>query len=108
VLLGTHHDDARRQVVPAEREPCRYALCWSPDEQTFAAQNLSHDAAYTMTQLLNWLVTNIAGVAYPETGGPVERNEYIPPLRRRSPTRQRPSAGRGDHPPLRTRRDRHE
>lgn len=29
----------------------------SPAEQQFAAQNLSHDAGYTMTQLVNWLVT---------------------------------------------------
>jgi hypothetical protein len=49
----------------------------STNEQNFAAQNLGHDAAYTMTQLVNWLVTNVAGVAYPKTGGPVERNEYI-------------------------------
>lgn len=49
----------------------------SEQERDFVAQNLSHDASYTMMQLVNWLVTNVAGVAVPDTGGPVERNAYI-------------------------------
>src|SRR6266498_3141350 len=49
----------------------------SPDERDFLARNASHDASYAVTQLVNWLVTNIAGVAVPDTGGPVDRNEYI-------------------------------
>ena len=49
----------------------------SPDEQDFVAQNMSHDAGYTMRELVNWMVANIAGVANPDTGGPVERYDYI-------------------------------
>jgi hypothetical protein len=49
----------------------------STDEQDFVAQNLSHDAGYTMRELVNWMVANIAGVADPETGGPVERYDYV-------------------------------
>ena len=32
---------------------------------------------YALTQLVNWLVSNVCGVAAPATGGPVERNDYI-------------------------------
>jgi hypothetical protein len=49
----------------------------STEESDFVAQNISHDAGYTVMHLVNWLVTNVAGVAYPATGGPVARNEYI-------------------------------
>lgn len=47
------------------------------DEREFVTQNLSHDACHAMTQLVNWLVTHVAAVADPATGGPVERNAYI-------------------------------
>jgi hypothetical protein len=49
----------------------------SPDEQSFATQNLSHDAGHTMMELVNWLVTNVAAVPIPDSGGPVDRNDYI-------------------------------
>jgi hypothetical protein len=49
----------------------------SPAEQDFVAHNTSHDAGYAMRELVNWMVANIAGVAPPETGGPVERYEYV-------------------------------
>lgn len=49
----------------------------STDESDFVAQNMSHDTCYTVMELVNWLVTNIVGVAVPATGGPVDRNEYI-------------------------------
>jgi hypothetical protein len=49
----------------------------STDEQNFARRNLSHDAGYAVMELVNWLVTNVVGVAVPETGGPVDRNTYI-------------------------------
>jgi hypothetical protein len=49
----------------------------SPAERDFVARNLTHDAGYTMKELVNWLVTNVVGVAVPSTGGPVERNAYI-------------------------------
>lgn len=49
----------------------------APDERDFVTQNLSHDACHTVTELVNWLVTHVAAVADPATGGPVERNAYI-------------------------------
>jgi hypothetical protein len=49
----------------------------STEERDFLVENASHDAGYTAMALVNWLVTNIAGVAAPATGGPVDRNEYI-------------------------------
>jgi hypothetical protein len=49
----------------------------SEQERDFVARNLSHDACYTMMQLVNWLVSKVAGVTVPDTGGPVERNTYI-------------------------------
>ncbi|MER7007669.1 serine/threonine protein phosphatase [Dactylosporangium sp. NPDC000555] len=49
----------------------------SPPERDFVARNLSHDACHTMTELVNWMVTNVAGVTDPGAGGPVERNAYI-------------------------------
>ncbi|MFE9207453.1 serine/threonine protein phosphatase [Micromonospora sp. NPDC007230] len=49
----------------------------SADESAFLRHHLSHDACYVVTQLVNWLVTNVCGVAVPDTGGPAERNEYV-------------------------------
>jgi len=49
----------------------------SADESDFVARNLSHDLCYAVMQLVNWLVTNVCGVAVAETGGPADRNEYI-------------------------------
>ncbi|HEX5421721.1 MAG TPA: serine/threonine protein phosphatase [Gammaproteobacteria bacterium] len=49
----------------------------SAAELEFVAHNMSHDTCYGVTQLVNWLVTHVCGVAVPETGGPVERNAYI-------------------------------
>jgi hypothetical protein len=49
----------------------------SADEQNFATRNLSHDAGYAVMELVNWLVTNVVGVAVPDSGGPVDRNTYI-------------------------------
>jgi hypothetical protein len=49
----------------------------STDERNFLALNASHDACYAMRELLNWTVTNIVGIADPDTGGPVERYDYI-------------------------------
>ncbi|MET7751933.1 serine/threonine protein phosphatase [Micromonospora sp. NPDC005367] len=49
----------------------------SATEAEFVARNMSHDMCYAVTQLVNWLVTNVCGVAVPATGGPVERNDYI-------------------------------
>lgn len=37
----------------------RFAL--SPPEQEFVARNLTHDACHTMTTLVNWMVTHVAG-----------------------------------------------
>src|ERR1700722_14825963 len=49
----------------------------SAAEADFAARHLSHDVCYALTQLVNWLVSNVCGVADPATAGPVERNDYI-------------------------------
>jgi hypothetical protein len=49
----------------------------SAEERSFVARNLTHDACYTMMQLVNWLVSKVAGVTVPDQGGPVERNAYI-------------------------------
>jgi hypothetical protein len=49
----------------------------SEQERDFVARNLSHDTGYTMMQLVNWLVSKVAGVTVPDQGGPVERNAYI-------------------------------
>jgi hypothetical protein len=38
---------------------------------------MSHDAGYAMRELLNWIVANVVGIAAPDTGGPVERYDYI-------------------------------
>lgn len=49
----------------------------SAAESDFAARHLDHDLCYALTQLVNWLVSNVCGVSVPAVGGPVERNEYI-------------------------------
>jgi hypothetical protein len=49
----------------------------SADERDFLALNASHDAGYAMRELLNWIVANVVGIATPDTGGPVERYDYI-------------------------------
>jgi hypothetical protein len=49
----------------------------STDERDFLALNASHDAGYAMRELLNWIVANVVGIAAPDTGGPVERYDYI-------------------------------
>lgn len=49
----------------------------SAAESDFAGHHLGHDVCYALTQLVNWLVSNVCGVAVPAAGGPVERNEFI-------------------------------
>ncbi len=49
----------------------------SAAESHFMQRNLSHDVCYALTQLVNWLVSNVCGVAVPAGGSPVERNGYI-------------------------------
>ncbi|WP_285706460.1 serine/threonine protein phosphatase [Microtetraspora sp. NBRC 16547] len=49
----------------------------SAQEATFVERNRTHDIAYAVMRLVNWLVSAVCGVAVPDTGGPVERNEYI-------------------------------
>lgn len=49
----------------------------STDERDFLALNASHDACYAVRELLNWTVAKIVGIAAPDTGGPVERYDYI-------------------------------
>jgi hypothetical protein len=49
----------------------------SSGEAEFAERHAYYDEAYTLMELVNWLVVNACGVPVPATGGPVERNEYI-------------------------------
>jgi hypothetical protein len=49
----------------------------STDERDFLARHASHDACYAVRELLNWIVANVVGIAAPDTGGPVERYDYI-------------------------------
>ncbi|MEU7984925.1 serine/threonine protein phosphatase [Streptosporangium canum] len=49
----------------------------SAQEIGFLARNGTHDMGYALMRLVNWLVTNVCGVAAPREGGPVRRNEYI-------------------------------
>lgn len=49
----------------------------SAAESDFARLHRSHDVCYALTQLVNWLVSNVCGVSVPAGDGPVERNEYI-------------------------------
>ena len=49
----------------------------SADERSFLARHRSYDAAYVRRELVNWMVANIAGVAAPGGGGPVERFAYV-------------------------------
>ncbi len=49
----------------------------STDERDFLTRNASHDAGYAVRELLNWIVANVVGIAAPDTGGPVERYDYL-------------------------------
>ncbi len=49
----------------------------SAPELRFLARNRTHDAAYAMASLVNWLVAAVAGVPVPVGGAPTERNAYI-------------------------------
>jgi hypothetical protein len=49
----------------------------STTERAFIERNATHDAGYAAMRLVNWLVTTVCGVAVPESGGPVARNEYV-------------------------------
>ncbi|WP_031160336.1 serine/threonine protein phosphatase [Streptosporangium roseum] len=49
----------------------------SAQEIGFLDRNGTHDMGYALMRLVNWLVTNVCGVATPREGGPVQRNEYI-------------------------------
>jgi hypothetical protein len=49
----------------------------SAAEARFLHHNRTHDIGYALMRLVNWLVTDVCGVAVPQTGGPVQRNEYI-------------------------------
>jgi hypothetical protein len=53
----------------------RYEL--SQAEREFVARNATHDAAYAVMQLVNWVVTALCGIPVPARGGPIARNEYV-------------------------------
>lgn len=49
----------------------------SAQEIGFLDRNGTHDMGYALMRPVNWLVTNVCGVATPREGGPVQRNECI-------------------------------
>jgi len=49
----------------------------SAAESDFAARHQDHDVCYALTQLVNWLVSNVCGAAVPAPAGPAERNEFV-------------------------------
>ncbi|QIS21368.1 serine/threonine protein phosphatase [Nocardia terpenica] len=49
----------------------------SAAERDFAQRHITHDAGYAAMRLVNWLVTEVCGIAMPTSGGPVARNEYV-------------------------------
>jgi hypothetical protein len=49
----------------------------SADERDFLVRNAGHDACYVLRELLNWMVAHVVGIAAPQTGGPVERYDYL-------------------------------
>jgi hypothetical protein len=49
----------------------------STQEASFLVRNRTHDTGYALMRLVNWLVTEVCGVAAAEHGGPAPRNEYI-------------------------------
>ncbi|AQZ63656.1 unnamed protein product [[Actinomadura] parvosata subsp. kistnae] len=49
----------------------------SEQERGFLRRNRTHDLAYAMTRLVNWLVTHVCGVPTPPDGKQRPRNDYI-------------------------------
>ncbi|MEU4408999.1 serine/threonine protein phosphatase [Streptosporangium sp. NPDC023963] len=49
----------------------------SGQEIEFLERNRTHDIGYALMRLVNWLVTNVCGVAEPREGGPARRDDYI-------------------------------
>ncbi|MGW0807569.1 serine/threonine protein phosphatase [Nonomuraea sp. NPDC002799] len=83
---GLLHFDAHFRNILTDGERLYFAdlgLATSPrfelsaGESDFVIRNSSHDQGYTVMHLVNWLVTNVCGVANPPVGGPAPRNEYI-------------------------------
>ncbi|MFG1909765.1 hypothetical protein [Kribbella sp. NPDC048928] len=46
-------------------------------EQDFVRRNAQHDTDYAVMRLVNWLVTEVCGVAVPANAAPVARDEYV-------------------------------
>lgn len=49
----------------------------SAREAEFLEHNRTHDLAYAMMRLVNWLVIHVCGVATPPDGVPAARNAYV-------------------------------
>lgn len=49
----------------------------SGEEAVFLGRHRSHDVGYVLMCLVNWVVTNVGGVATPHDGAPVGRNAYV-------------------------------
>ena len=49
----------------------------SAAESDFAGRHRGHDVCYALTQLVNWLVSNVCEGAVPAASSPAGRNEYI-------------------------------
>lgn len=86
----THFDAHFRNVLTDGRRLylADHGLATSPrfdlaaDERAFLARNASHDTAYAMRELLNWIVAHVVGIP-----APAERYDYI----RRCATGSRPT-----------------
>jgi hypothetical protein len=78
---GLHHFDAHLDNILTDGERLYFtdlALAMSPEfelsasEARFLDANLTHDRCYTITRLVNWLVTTVTGVSHWQA-----RNEII-------------------------------
>jgi hypothetical protein len=75
--FGNMRTDGDRIYLVDSGWPRRRASTLSSAERAFIDRNATHDAGYAAMMLVNWLVTAVCGVAVPESGGPVARNEYV-------------------------------
>jgi hypothetical protein len=49
----------------------------SAEESALLRENRTYDLAHSLTRLVNWLVTNVSGVATPPDGDPTVRNQRV-------------------------------
>jgi hypothetical protein len=49
----------------------------STAEHDFVRRNAQHDTDYAVMRLVNWLVTDVCGIAVPDGAAPVARDDYV-------------------------------